>query len=97
MNLVNVSILITKLHPLRKDARQCIELLPNMPISFTLGCIFSGIGHQYGPFSEHLMMAVTDVFSRYHLFHKMTELILGYDACSTMYKMRNRYPNFSLL
>lgn len=47
-------------------------------------------GYQYGGFSEHLMMAVTDVFSNGDRFPKMTELFLGSEACNTLFKMNNK-------
>ena len=50
----------------------------------------SGIGHQYGGFSEHLMMSLTDIFTTLDKFEKLTEICLGPEACSTMFRMKNQ-------
>ena len=49
----------------------------------------SDIGYQYGGFSEHLMMSLTDIFWSRDRFEKLTELCLGPEACSTIFKMKN--------
>jgi hypothetical protein len=54
-------------------------------------CEASDIGYQYGAFSEHLMMSVCDIFSDGEKFPRMTEIILGNEACSTSFKMKNKY------
>ena len=53
----------------------------------------SQIGFQYGGFSEHLMMSITDIFSTLDKFPKLTEICLGPEACSTMFKMGNSSGN----
>ena len=50
----------------------------------------SDIGYQYGGFSEHLMMSLTDIFCIRDKFEKLTEICLGPEACSTIFKMKNR-------
>lgn len=51
----------------------------------------SEIGYQYGGFSEHLMMSITEIFNTRDKFPYMTEIILGHEACSTVFKMKNSY------
>ena len=46
--------------------------------------------YEYGGFSEHLMVAITDIFDyRFDSFPKMSEIILGREAINTMFKMKS--------
>ena len=49
----------------------------------------SEIGYQMGPFSEHLMMSIAEIFSTRDKFPYMTEIILGHEACNTALKIKN--------
>ena len=49
----------------------------------------SGIGYQYGGFSEHLMMAITDIFMAQNQFDRLEQLVLGPEACNSFIKMKN--------
>ena len=49
----------------------------------------SEIGYQMGPFSEHLMMSISEIFSTRDKFPYMTEIILGHEACNTALKIKN--------